>query len=78
MTATSRDAVGAFMGAFHYVKLHPLFDSLPARCLGIGQRNPHVPEVLDLERQLRLGSVRETYQHIIPANRRRFEEGKEV
>ena len=31
--ATSRDAVGAFLGIYHYVKLHPVFDGLPARCL---------------------------------------------
>jgi len=31
LMATSRDAVGAFMGAYHYVKLHPVFDGLPAR-----------------------------------------------
>ncbi len=29
--ATSRDAVGAFLGKYHYVKLHPVFDGLPAR-----------------------------------------------
>lgn len=31
--ATSRDAVGAFLGMYHYVKMHPVFDGLPARCL---------------------------------------------
>jgi hypothetical protein len=31
--ATSRDEVGAISGAYHYVKLHPVFDGLPARCL---------------------------------------------
>lgn len=31
--ATSKDAVGAFLGAYHYVKFHPVFDSLPARGL---------------------------------------------
>jgi hypothetical protein len=31
--ATSKDAVGAFLGVYHYVKLHPVFDGLPARCL---------------------------------------------
>ena len=31
--ATSRDAVGSSLGAYHYVKLHPVFDSLPARGL---------------------------------------------
>lgn len=31
--ATSRDAVGAFLGMYHYVKLHPVFEGLPARCL---------------------------------------------
>ncbi len=33
VTATSKDAVGAFMGVYHYVKIHPVFDGLPARCL---------------------------------------------
>ena len=33
ISATSRDAVGAFLGVYHYVKLHPVFDGLPARCL---------------------------------------------
>ena len=31
--ATSKDSVGAFLGVYHYVKLHPVFDKLPARCL---------------------------------------------
>ncbi|NIA15415.1 MAG: hypothetical protein GWP08_15215 [Nitrospiraceae bacterium] len=31
--ATSKDAVGAFLGMYHYVKLHPVFDGLPARGL---------------------------------------------
>jgi hypothetical protein len=31
--ATSKDAVGAFLGVYHYVKLHPVFDGLPARGL---------------------------------------------
>ena len=31
--ATSKDAVGAFLGMYHYVKLHPVFDELPARGL---------------------------------------------
>jgi len=31
--ATSKDAVGAFLPVFHYVKLHPVFDGLPTRCL---------------------------------------------
>jgi beta-galactosidase len=29
--ATSKDAVGAFLGMYHYVKLHPVFEGLPAR-----------------------------------------------
>ena len=33
VVATSKDAVGAFLGAYHYVKLHPVFDGLPARGL---------------------------------------------
>lgn len=33
LMATSRDAVGAFLGVYHYVKLHPVFDGLPARGL---------------------------------------------
>lgn len=33
VTATSKDAVGAFLGVYHYVKLHPVFEKLPARCL---------------------------------------------
>ena len=28
--ATAKDAVGAFLGVYHYVKLHPVFDGLPA------------------------------------------------
>ncbi|HEO69747.1 MAG TPA: hypothetical protein ENN80_00670, partial [Candidatus Hydrogenedentes bacterium] len=31
--ATSKDAVGAFLGVYHYVKLHPIFEGLPARGL---------------------------------------------
>ncbi len=31
--ATSKDGVGAFLGMYHYAKLHPVFDGLPARCL---------------------------------------------
>jgi hypothetical protein len=31
--ATSKDAVGAFLGIYHYAKLHPVFDGLPARGL---------------------------------------------
>ncbi len=31
--ATSKAAVGAFLGMYHYVKLHPVFDGLPARGL---------------------------------------------
>jgi hypothetical protein len=31
LRATSKDAVGAFLGMYHYVKLHPVFDGLPAR-----------------------------------------------
>ena len=33
LSATSKDAVGAFLGMYHYVKLHPVFDGLPARRL---------------------------------------------
>ncbi|MBI5094414.1 MAG: hypothetical protein HZB26_18505 [Candidatus Hydrogenedentes bacterium] len=33
LLATSKDAVGAFLGMYHYVKLHPVFDGLPARSL---------------------------------------------
>lgn len=33
VTATNKDAVGACMGVYHYVKIHPVFDGLPARCL---------------------------------------------
>jgi beta-galactosidase len=33
LTATSKDAVGAFMGIYHYIKLHPVFDHIPSRCL---------------------------------------------
>lgn len=33
LRATSKDAVGAFLGTYHYVKLHPVFEGLPARCL---------------------------------------------
>ncbi|HOJ32185.1 MAG TPA: glycoside hydrolase family 2 TIM barrel-domain containing protein [Candidatus Hydrogenedentes bacterium] len=31
--ATSKDAVGAFLGMYHYVKTHPVFEGLPNRCL---------------------------------------------
>ncbi len=31
--ATSKDAVGAFLGMYHYVKVHPVFEGLPSRCL---------------------------------------------
>jgi hypothetical protein len=30
LTATSKDAVGAFLGMYHYVKLHPVFEGLPS------------------------------------------------
>jgi beta-galactosidase len=30
VTATPKDAVGAFLGVYHYAKLHPVFDGLPA------------------------------------------------
>jgi hypothetical protein len=33
LKATSRDAVGAFLGIYHYAKLHPVFEELPARGL---------------------------------------------
>ena len=33
IAATPKDAVGGFLPACHYVKLHPLFDKLPARGL---------------------------------------------
>lgn len=33
ISATSKDAVGAFLGMYHYVKLHPVFEGLPTRCL---------------------------------------------
>jgi hypothetical protein len=33
VSATSKDAVGAFLGVYHYAKLHPVFEKLPARCL---------------------------------------------
>ncbi|MBN2310016.1 MAG: hypothetical protein JXR94_13670 [Candidatus Hydrogenedentes bacterium] len=33
MRATSKDAVGAFLGVYHYAKLHPVFEGLPARGL---------------------------------------------
>ncbi len=33
ITATPKDAVGGFLPACHYVKLHPLFDKLPSRGL---------------------------------------------
>lgn len=31
--ATTKDAVGAFLGVYHYVKLHPVFEGLPVGCL---------------------------------------------
>ncbi len=33
LRATNKDAVGAFLGMYHYVKLHPVFEGLPTRCL---------------------------------------------
>lgn len=33
MKATAKDAVGCFLPAMHYAKLHPVFDKLPARGL---------------------------------------------
>lgn len=33
LSATPRDAVGCFLPAVHYVKVHPVFDGLPTRCL---------------------------------------------
>ena len=33
ITATGKDAVGASLGMYHYVKLHPVFDGLPSRGL---------------------------------------------
>lgn len=33
ITATPKDAVGGFLPVCHYVKLHPVFDRLPSRCL---------------------------------------------
>ncbi|MCP4644404.1 MAG: hypothetical protein GY851_28430 [bacterium] len=33
LMATNKDSVGAFLGMYHYVKLHPVFEDLPARCL---------------------------------------------
>lgn len=33
MSATAKDAVGGFLPVCHYVKLHPVFDRLPSRCL---------------------------------------------
>lgn len=33
LQATSKDAVGAALAMFHYVKLHPVFEGLPTRCL---------------------------------------------
>ena len=33
LRATSKDAVGAFLGMYHYAKLHPIFEGLPARGL---------------------------------------------
>ena len=31
--ATNKDSVGAFLGMYHYAKLHPVFEGLPARGL---------------------------------------------
>ncbi len=33
LSATSKDGAGSFLGMYHYAKLHPVFDDLPARCL---------------------------------------------
>lgn len=33
ITATPRDSVGGFLPVCHYVKLHPVFEKLPSRCL---------------------------------------------
>ena len=44
LRATSKDAVGAFLGVFHYAKFHPVFDGLPARGLmGQPYRNVVAP-----------------------------------
>ncbi|MGI6461301.1 MAG: glycoside hydrolase family 2 protein [Candidatus Hydrogenedentales bacterium] len=32
-TATGKDSIGASLGVYHYVKLHPVFEKLPARSL---------------------------------------------
>ncbi len=40
IAATGRDATGGPIGVFHYVKIHPVFDGLPARCfMGQPYRN---------------------------------------
>jgi hypothetical protein len=31
--ATSKDATGGPLGVYHYVKIHPVFNGLPARCI---------------------------------------------
>ena len=33
LNATSRAVGGPFSGAYHYVRLHPVFETLPSRCL---------------------------------------------
>ncbi len=33
LSATSRAVAGAFSGVYHYVRLHPVFEGLPSRCL---------------------------------------------
>ncbi|MBW7863786.1 MAG: hypothetical protein H3C30_05150 [Candidatus Hydrogenedentes bacterium] len=49
LSATPKDAVGCFLPAMHYVKVHPVFDGLPSRCL---MRQPYrnvIPEKTFLE-----------------------------
>lgn len=45
LRATSKDATGAFLGVYHYAKLHPVFEGLPARGLmGQPYRNVVAPK----------------------------------
>ncbi len=43
LRATSRPAFGEAMGVWHYVKLHPVFEGLPSRCLMDGTYANLVP-----------------------------------
>ncbi len=45
--ATSKDSVGGFLGVYHYVKLHPVFDGLPARGRKIALTRPGITRIAE-------------------------------